>query len=61
MTFAQLQHSQVVVGLGMVIIKSQSQFERLIGQCQVPYALQTRNMCTLYQLLFVGRMLVSTF
>lgn len=39
MTFAQLQHSEVVVGLSMVIIKSQSQFKTLVGQCQVPYAL----------------------
>lgn len=38
-TFAQLQHSQIIVGLSMVIIKSQSQFETLVGQCQVPNAL----------------------
>lgn len=38
-TFTQLQHGQVVVGLSVVIIKGQSQFETLVGQCQVSDAL----------------------
>ena len=38
-TLAQLKHSQVVVGLGVVVVEGQRQFEALIGQGQVRYAL----------------------
>lgn len=44
MTFAQLQYSQIIIGLSVVIIESQSQFETLICQGQVPYALWTHKM-----------------
>lgn len=39
-TFAQLQHGQVVVSFGVVVIKSQRKFETLIGQRHVCYPLE---------------------
>lgn len=43
MTFAQLQYSQIIISLSVIIIESQSQFETLICQGQVPYALWTHK------------------